>query len=184
MGSERRVIGVVALGEVPDLISKSIAAHIQGLFRINTDFLGSVPLPPEAFDRGRFQYNASSLLSYLERLPFGKWEKVVGVLEGDLYIPIFTHLLGEAQQGGKFALVSLHRLGRFSENPSSSLLLERSAKVALHELGHLYSLHHCTKPGCIMHFSGSLKDLDETPFDTCTYCSVFLRDALGSGPSG
>jgi archaemetzincin len=48
----------------------------------------------------------------------------------------------------------------------------------MHELGHLFDLHHCMDRKCLMHFSGGLEDLDEAPLYFCRYCSVFLRDAL------
>jgi archaemetzincin len=177
--SESR-IGVVALGEVPELVAQSIAAHIQGILHVNVDVLPPLPLPSSAFDEGRLQYSASRMLQHLETLSLSRWDKIMGILDGDLFVPIFTYVLGEAQQGGKHALVSLHRLKTQATNAPSalSLLMGRSAKVALHELGHLYNLHHCMDPRCLMHFSGSLQDLDETFLDYCSYCRIYFRDAL------
>jgi archaemetzincin len=180
MNASKRRIGVVALGEVPDLVPQSIAAHIQGILHVDVDVLPPLPLPSSAFDEGRLQYNASHMLQHLETLSLSRWDKIMGVLDRDLFVPIFTYVLGEAQQGGKHALVSLHRLKTVDANAPSdlSLVMERSAKVALHELGHLYNLHHCTEPTCLMHFSGSLRDLDETFLDYCSYCRIYLRDSL------
>jgi archaemetzincin len=180
MKASKSRIGVVALGEVPELVLQSIAAHIQGILHVEVDVLPHLSLPSSAFDQGRLQYSASRMLQHLEALSFPGGDKIMGVLDGDLFVPIFTYVLGEAQQGGKHALVSLHRLKTQEANAPSdlSLLLERSAKVALHELGHLYNLHHCMDPGCLMHFSGSLRDLDETFLDYCSYCRIYLRDAL------
>lgn len=180
MGASKNRIGVVALGEVPDLIPQSIAAHIQGMLHAEVDVLPSVALPAGAFDQSRLQYSASRLLQHLEALPLGPSHKVLAVLDADLFVPIFTYVLGEAQQGGKHALVSLYRLKvrRVAAPSALSLFIERSAKVALHELGHLYDLHHCTNPACLMHFAGSLEDLDKTLLDYCQYCRIYIRDAL------
>jgi archaemetzincin len=57
-------------------------------------------------------------------------------------------------------------------------ILERTAKVALHELGHLFNLEHCHDTRCLMHFSGNLTELDETPLYYCRYCATYFRDAL------
>jgi len=105
---------------------------------------------------------------------------VIGILDVDLFVPIFSHVFGEAKQGGKYALVSLFRL---KKNPDGSTIMssnfyERAAKVALHELGHLYNLFHCEDKRCLMHFSGGLEDLDETPLYFCRYCTAFFKDAL------
>ena len=83
-------IGVIALGEVPDLIPQSIAAHIQGMLHADVDVLPPLPLPSETFDQGRLQYSASRLLQHLEILSLGLCSKVLAVLDADLWIPALT----------------------------------------------------------------------------------------------
>jgi archaemetzincin len=116
----------------------------------------------------------------LESAPVEGVEKMVGILSVDLFLPVFTHVFGEARQGGKVALVSTFRLGG---NPSElatphSLVLERTAKVALHEACHLYDLTHCENHHCLMYFSGNLEELDDIPFSFCRYCRSYLRDSF------
>ncbi|MFC1816119.1 archaemetzincin family Zn-dependent metalloprotease [Thermodesulfobacteriota bacterium] len=175
-----RPIGVVSFGEVTEIVLKAIAANILGYLHIDTDIASPLEYPNYAYDKGRLQYNAGTILSAFESIPFHDYEKVIGVLDVDLFVPILTYVFGEARQGGKCALVSLHRLKRNLDGSTSSrsLLLERAAKVALHELGHLFNLIHCEDERCLMHFSGGIKDLDKTPPYFCRYCSVYLRDAL------
>ncbi|MBW2252743.1 MAG: archemetzincin, partial [Deltaproteobacteria bacterium] len=60
------------------------------------------------------------------------------------------------------------------------LLYERAVKVALHELGHLFDLLHCEHKRCLMHFSGSIEELDEQPLYLCNYCSIYLQDKLNT----
>jgi len=173
-------IGVVPIGEVPDIVSKSIGAHILGYLNLDADILPPLEHPTYAFDNKRIQYNAAIILKGLESGPFHDYGKVIGLLDVDLFIPIFTHVFGEAKQGGKFALVSLFRLRKNSDGsfPPEFILLERVAKVALHEAGHLFNLLHCMDERCLMHFSGNLEDLDSAPLYFCRYCATYLRDAL------
>ena len=180
MSSTNRTIGVVPVGEVPENVCKAVAANILGYLYINTDITPPVEHPAYAYDKRRLQYNAGIILKEFESMHFHKYEKVIAVLDVDLFVPILTHVFGEARQGGKYALVSFYRLKRNSDGsiPPLSLSLERAAKVALHELGHLFDLIHCTDERCLMHFSGGLQDLDKTPIFFCRYCSVYLRDAL------
>jgi archaemetzincin len=98
------------------------------------------------------------------------------LLEVDLFIPILTHIFGESRQGGRIALVSLYRLRCQPDGsqPSSGLIYERVAKIALHELGHLFNLCHCEDPFCLMHFSGGLQDMDLIPFQRGRYCHAQL----------
>jgi archaemetzincin len=109
-----------------------------------------------------------------------QYDKVIGILDVDLFVPILTHVFGEARQGGKSALVSITRLKDDvdADHPPTPLLLGRAAKVALHEAGHLYNLFHCMDEKCLMGFSGGLSDLDLRPLYFCRYCHAFLRDAL------
>jgi archaemetzincin len=181
MSSGKRRIGVLPFGEVPEVALRVIAANIAGSFDLQADVLPFQAEPQYAYDERRFQYDALALLQAVGSMPFDQYEKVIGVLDVDLFIPILTHVFGEAEQDGRYALVSLHRLRRNSDgsNPPMPLLLERTAKVALHELGHLYSLVHCTDSKCLMHFSGGLQTLDEIPLYFCRYCSRYLQDSLG-----
>ena len=180
MNSNKRIIGVVPVGEVPELAPKVIAAHITGYLKLSAEVLTPLDHPAYAFDEMRLQYNAGSILNFFDSSPFDEYDKVIGVLNVDLFVPIFTHVFGEATQNGKYALVSLFRLteGKEGYKLPSSLLFERAAKVALHELGHLFNLFHCQDNKCLMHFSGDLEDLDHIPLYFCRYCSAYYQDAL------
>jgi archaemetzincin len=180
MRTEKRLIGVVPFGKIPKIALKIIAAHISALINLPSQVLPSLEHPEYAFDSRRYQYDAGIIIEALESMPFKDYEKVLCVLNLDLFIPIFTHVFGEAKQGGKFALVSLFRLNKNSDGsfPSPPLLYERAVKVALHELGHLFGLFHCEHERCLMHFSGSIEELDEQPIYLCNYCSVYLQDEL------
>src|SRR4030043_2250816 len=62
----------------------------------------------EAFDSNRGQYNSSLILRQLIVKPPWDAEKILAVLDVDLYIPILTFLFGEAQLKGIGAVVSPH----------------------------------------------------------------------------
>jgi len=182
MNATLKPIGVVPLGEVPEIVLKSIAAGILGYLKLNTELLEPQRIPENAYDLVRQQYDAGLLLNAFESLALEKHEKVIGVLAVDLFVPILTYVFGEARQGGRLSLVSLHRLRKNSDGSPAPLplFLERATKVALHELGHLFNLIHCEDSHCLMHFSGGLRDLDKAPPYYCSYCSLYLRDAIPS----
>ena len=171
---------MVPFGDVPEVALKVIAAHVLGYFNLDADILPRRKSPAHAFDVNRHQYNAATILKALESMESHDYVKVIGVLDIDLFVPILTHVFGEAKLGGNCAVVSLYRLKTDSDGSkaSESLILERAAKVALHELGHLFNLVHCMDRRCLMHFSGGQQDLDELPFYFCRYCSKSLEDNL------
>jgi archaemetzincin len=161
-------------------VSKVIAAHISGYYNLDARVLPPREHPAYAFDWQRLQYNAGTILQTIRTIPFDGYHKIVGILNLDIFVPIFEHVYGEARQGGRYAIVSLYRLGQRLEASSvgQDRLYERAAKVALHELGHLFNLQHCDDPHCLMHFSGALEDLDGLAFNLCRYCRTYLHDAL------
>jgi len=171
---------VLPIGHIPEILSKSVAAYIQGYLNLDTDTLPPFPAPSYAFDKKRLQYNAALIIEKIEKEASDRHKKILGIVNVDLFIPVFTHVLGEARQGGEAAVISVYRLfeDRDSYSSPSSLILERTAKIALHESSHLFNLSHCMDEKCLMHFSGSLEDIDNLSFTFCRYCSAYLKDSV------
>ena len=168
----KKLIGVVPLGEVPELVLKVIAANITGYYKWPVDILPMMPVPGAAFNESRLKCDAGIIINRLDAANFCEYSKIVAVMSRDMFIPIFNYVYGQAVQGGRFALISLFRLNRNPDGsvPASSLFYERAAKVALHELGHLFNLFHCNETNCVMHFTGDIDALDKIPFYLCRNC--------------
>jgi archaemetzincin len=176
-------VGVVPFWGIDAVVPKAVAAHLIGYLDIAAEIQNHHECPRHAYDSRRLQYDAGAILNVLESMPFHGCAKVIGILDVDLFVPILSYVFGEARQGGRCALISINRLKRNPDGSEATMpvLLERASKVALHELGHLFSLVHCEDERCLMHFSGGVKDLDKSPPYFCRYCSVYLRDALYGG---
>jgi archaemetzincin len=175
------LFSILPMGCIPEIMIKSIAAHIQGYLDIDTDILPPSPVPAHAFDQKRLQYNAAHIIEKIEQKALRQQKRILGIVDVDLFIPVFTHVLGEARQGGEAAVISVYRLleKRDEKTPYSPLILERTAKIALHEASHLFNLSHCMDENCLMHFSGSLDDIDNLSFYFCRYCSAHLKETIG-----
>ncbi|MFC2022979.1 archaemetzincin family Zn-dependent metalloprotease [Chloroflexota bacterium] len=130
-----------------------------------------------AYDSSRMQYLCPRLLSRLCRIKKDRGDKVIGLVDVDLYSPGFDFVFGEADVNAGVASVSLYRLPpEYSwQPPDSTVFEERAIKAAIHELGHLYGLRHCQNPKCVMHFSTSLADIDRTAKLFCASCRERLR---------
>jgi len=102
--------------------------------------------------------------------------KILLITELDIYVPVLTFLFGEAQLNGKLSLVSVCRLHEefYSGISDSGLLLERTLKESLHELGHNYGLIHCYDWDCVMHSSNSVEEVDIKGHDFCKNCNSLL----------
>lgn len=177
---EKGCIVVLPMGKVPESALDAVSDHIPLYFNHHTRILPPLKTPRYAFDEQRNQYNAATIIKTLESLNFEDHAKVIALVNVDLFIPIFTHVMGEAQEGGRVALVSMYRLikGGKGNRPSTSKILERLVKVALHELGHLFDVVHCTDAKCIMHFAGNIQDIDHIMLNFCTYCQRYLEESM------
>ena len=130
--------------------------------------------PEGAFDPRRKQWSSSRILSWLASA--GPAGKVLGVTDVDLFVPILTFVFGEAQLGGRTAVVSSARLGHPVVH-DERLVLSRLAKESVHEMGHVFGLLHCGVPGCVMGRSADVQDVDRKRVEPCPSC----RERLAHG---
>ena len=131
----------------------------------------------DAFDPNRVQYNSSLILRQLiMKLPPDA-EKILGVLDVDLFIPILTFVFGEAQLKGIGAAVSSHRLhNQFYGLPENGeVTTERLLKEAVHELGHTFGLIHCSQPECVMNSSTYVENIDQKSAELCPLCQKSIQ---------
>lgn len=105
--------------------------------------------------------------------------KILGIVQDDLFIPILTHVYGEAQLGGRACMVSTYRLREgLSLAGSRDAYQQRVVKEAIHELGHTFNLRHCRDSACIMHYCHTVEDVDRKTDQLCRYCKILLKDEL------
>jgi archaemetzincin len=161
---------LVRVGAVPPAMMRETAKLLEPL-------LGwAVSLPSEAvdgapaLDASRRQYSAAKMLDLLLASAPPEGVKRVGITPLDLFLPVFTHLYGYAQLGGQAAVVSTFRI-RPEEGLPPGLLLERTAKEVLHELGHTMGLVHCPAPWCSMHPSRWPEEIDLRDMAYCPPCA-------------
>jgi archaemetzincin len=158
-------------------ILERVRRHIEETFDAPTQ-LGVTNGPPaETWDPRRGQRSSTKILRWiLTRLPPGV-EKIIGITDADLFIPVLSYVFGEAQVGGPAAVVSTARLRlTFDGGPVSRGLLEaRLLKECLHELGHTFGLVHCPEATCVMSRSNTVLDVDRKRAALCRDCRQRLQ---------
>ena len=82
----------------------------------------------------------------------------------DCFVPQLTWVFGVARLF-KCALVSTHRLTLHSPAASAAFLY----KECVHEVGHLFGLHHCSLP-CVMTYSTSVEEALQKDSALCGTC--------------
>ncbi len=168
------------MGRIGEVAVRVVMAHIQTLMGFPVDILKPLEVPPEAFREHRQQYDAGTIIKYLNGIDFPHHAHILALTTVDLCTPILTYVFGEAELGGRTALVSTHRLRSNEDGGAAPLDLyyERLAKVSLHEAAHTLSLYHCDDARCIMHFSAKSHHLDQIAISFCERCEFMLRQNL------
>lgn len=162
------------------MFEKRTTRHIMEVigraFQVKVDHVECTMDVSQFYNPARRQYNADLLLEAMSaRAPAG-YLKYISLFRGDLYIPILTYIFGQAQLNGSFGIASLFRLRNelYGLPEDYELMLDRFAKVVVHELGHTFGLIHCTHPICIMRSSTYVEDLDQKETRFCRHCSERL----------
>jgi archaemetzincin len=164
-------IALIPIGEVENPILVAIGQALSEEF--DASFSMGEPLadPNYAFDPKRGQYRSDAILNGLSKLSISA-DRILGVVDLDLYTPELNFVFGQASMGGRVALIALPRLRPefYGDPPDQALFEERAIKEAIHELGHTMGLGHCPERACVMHFSNSLRDTDLKERHFCPHC--------------
>lgn len=177
-----KCICILPIGEIDGNLLLSISGTIQNVFGRPTRVLVRIERPESAYDQTRGQYLSTAILKSTLENADESTEKIIGVTDTDIFVPVLKFVFGQAQFSGTAALVSLCRLRQeFYDLPENqNLLAMRLRKEVVHELGHAYGLVHCRNAQCVMHYSNSLREVDARPLEFCDTCFKLLRDRLAA----
>jgi len=173
------IIFISPVGDLAPGLLDPLRAEITRVYQYPTEVLPLLENLDFAFHPNRNQYHSTPILEQLAlRAPAGAL-KVLAVVEVDLFIPILTHVYGEAQLGGLACVVSTVRLneGHGALN-NQEPFLSRIVKEAIHELGHTFRLRHCREHTCLMHYCHDERDVDRKSDQLCRYCRILLEDEI------
>lgn len=177
MSAHGPAILISPIGVIPAPAVDAVRGRLGALFDLPTFVSPLLPDIAFALDPSRRQYHSTTILARLEEAAPPRALKVLGITEGDLFIPVLTYVFGEAQLGGRACVLSTHRLRQdLALGPEDRRFLARVAKEASHEIGHTFNLRHCPDPSCLMHFCRNEEDVDRKGEAFCRYCRVLLRD--------
>lgn len=166
--------------ELLDELAASIAAQMGAGCHVQTTPLYAA----FAWEQKRNQYWSTAIL---KALLDGTADdvRVLGVTALDLFVPVLTFVFGEAQVGGRAAIVSMHRLRSeyYGLPADTDLLMQRLVKEAIHELGHTCGLRHCSDWRCVMSSSHAVEALDVKTASYCGKCQAVVSGAATSPSS-
>lgn len=165
-------ITLISFGYFGRQFLDSIASAVAREFGYNVLVKESRMDLSDFFDPARRQYNGNKLLQTINTMATPGSLKTMGLFSIDIFIPIMTHIFGQAALNGHAGIASLFRLSneRYGIEPDDNLLLDRFTKEVIHELGHTFGLIHCMTPDCVMRSSTYVEDIDQKNQHLCHNC--------------
>ena len=193
---ERRTIYIQPIGKFTKLQSETIekaAEYMRAFYslpvKVNaTTALGKVPVDQKRLIkyRNNLQIKTSHFTDdVLPKLLPEDAAALIAFTNYDLYPePTWAFVFGQASLDKRVGVWSLYQFadpktGKYD----SMLLLERTLKVAMHEVGHMFSMKHCTKYECLMSGTNHLAETDRRPLDNCPECMAKVAWAMKYDPA-
>ena len=173
------IILISPVGDLSDELMAALAGEIQRVFGFSVSIESVLQDLSFALDQNRNQHHSTMILEQLAAKAPARAVKAIAIAQVDLFIPILTHVYGEAQLGGTASVVSTFRLNEGHSGMNiSPKYIDRIVKEAIHELGHTFNLRHCPEDTCIMHYCRNEEDVDRKSDELCRYCKIMLEDEI------
>ena len=91
-----------------------------------------------------------------------------------------NYVFGQASLENRVGVWSLSRL---DDAANAATFLRRTLKIAVHEMGHMFGMRHCTKYQCVMSGTNYLGETDRRPIDACPECMAKICWMASSDPA-
>ena len=170
--SMRKKVCIIPIGTIDKEILHYTQKELEDRFNVKIDIGRQLEDPTYAYHKQKKQYHSTRILERIHKLRLTGYDRILGIVNVDLYVPERTFVFGEAEIKKKVAVISLTRLRQeFYDLPEDLTLFRKRIIIeAVHELVHTYGLRHCTNNKCVMFLSNTISDTDHKGADLCSNC--------------
>ncbi len=192
--AERRTIYIQPIGTFnPDqrrairLAAEYMRAFYSLPVKLNADrALGKVPEDKKRLIeyRNNLQIRTQYFLDdVLPKLLPNDAAALIAFTNYDLYPgDTWAFVFGQATFAERVGVWSLYQFTPPGRKTTFDQLLDRTLKVAMHEVGHMFTMKHCTLYECLMAGTNHLAESDRRPLDNCPECMAKLAWAMNYDP--
>ncbi|MBL7710549.1 MAG: hypothetical protein JNJ86_15880 [Chitinophagaceae bacterium] len=171
-------IAILPFAATDKKMIREIQSGLEKRLHASIILLEEKPVPGSAFYKPRQRYVADSLLVFLKQCNAGGYGKILGITPKDISTTKKSHgnwgIMGLGYCPGEACVISSFRPIKKIRNREH--FINRMVILAMHELGHTYSLPHCPNDPCIMKDAGGEMNLDNGE-TYCNKCSNFLKQS-------
>ena len=174
----KKFIYLIPVGDIDKNILEMLKESLKEEFGFECKIGDKIEIPQKSYNESRKQYFSTTILDELKKVYKDDTERILGVIDKDLFVPRLNFVFGEASMGIRpSAIISVTRLRQefYGLPDNEELFKRRLITEAVHELGHTYQLQHCFNPKCVMFFSNSLMDTDKKGYNFCDDCRKLLK---------
>jgi archaemetzincin len=168
---------VLPLKFVNDKLLNDLLFRLKFVFN-NVNVLNELVDIEHTYSIQRRQFYSTKIIETVKNSELVPVGFVLIITDMDLFVPVLTHIYGEAELEGRFSIVSVCRLHEefYTSESNYTLLLERSYKEIIHELGHNIGLKHCKDWRCVMHSSSGIEEVDIKGSIFCEECHILVKN--------
>jgi archaemetzincin len=173
----KKIFCIIPIGHIDKEILQHTQIELEKRFNVAVEIGKQLEEPAYAYHRHKKQYNSTKILKKIHKLKLTGYDRILGIVDVDLYVPERTFVFGGADVKKKVSVISLTRLKqKFYDLPEDSVLFKyRTIIEAVHELGHTYGLYHCKDNRCVMFLSNTIEDTDHKGAELCSNCEEIME---------
>ena len=173
----KKIFCLIPIGDIDNNILQHTRMELEKRFNVSVEIGRQLEEPAYAYHKHKKQYNSTKILKKIYKLKLTGYDRILGIVDVDLYVPERTFVFGGADVKKKVSVISLTRLKQkfYNLSDDSALFNYRTIIEAVHELGHTYGLYHCKNNKCVMFLSNTINDTDHKGADLCSKCKEIME---------
>ncbi|MBZ0109806.1 MAG: archaemetzincin family Zn-dependent metalloprotease [Candidatus Scalindua rubra] len=173
----KKIFCIIPMGHIDNDILQHTQMELEKRFNVAVEIGRQLEEPTYAYHKHKKQYHSTRILKKIHNLRLAGYDRILALVDVDLYIPERTFVFGGADVNKKVSVISLTRLRQeFYALPDDPALFKyRTIIEAVHELGHTYGLYHCKNNKCVMFLSNTIGDTDHKGAELCSNCEKIME---------